>query len=191
MKKTNSNDCWWPVHCSFLIIFIMLALSLQGCSALFGEGDYQSYSKALIEHSDNEKSRIASQSNEISTLAQNSMKYASTPTEALLVGVIATMTIGNLHSTQLDIKKPVTGMDVAAGAVSHIPFIASTLSLWKLGEAGIREAGNVEIGAGSNVAGSFNETSATAIGSTASATATGTAEPTVVDPVIVDPVIVQ
>lgn len=119
------------------------------------------------------------------------MKYASTPTEALLVGVIATMTIGNLHSTQLDIKKPVTGMDVAAGAVSHIPFIASTLSLWKLGEAGIQAAGNVEIGAGSNVAGSFNETSATAIGSTASATATGTAEPTVVDPVIVDPVIVQ
>jgi hypothetical protein len=188
MKKTNSNDYWWSVHCTLIIVCIMLALSASGCSALFGDGDYQSYSQALVDHSESEKGRVTSQAYEISTIAQNSMKYASTPTEALLVGVIATMTIGNLHTSQLDIKKPTTGMDVASSAVSHIPFIASSLSLLKLGEAGILAAGNVEIGANSTVSGSFNDTTATALGSTATATATGTATPTIVEqpaPVIV------
>ncbi len=159
----------------------MLALSASGCSALFGDGDYQSYSQALVDHSESEKGRVTSQAYEISTIAQNSMKYASTPTEALLVSVIATMQIAQLGSNPLDIKKPTTGMDVASSAVSHIPFLASSLSLWRLGEAAIKAAGDVTIGAGSNVSGSFNDTTATALGSTATATATGTATPTIVE----------
>lgn len=30
MKKTNSNDYWWPVHCTFIIVCLMLATS--GCA---------------------------------------------------------------------------------------------------------------------------------------------------------------
>ena len=189
MKKVNSEYLFWLANCAVMVTCLLLALSLSGCSALFGEGDYQSYSKALVGHAESENTRVTNQSIEISTIAQNSMKYASTPTEALLVSVIATMQIGQLATTSLDIKKPTTGMDVAAGAVSHIPFLASSLSLWKLGEAGIKAAENVTIGENSTVTGSFNDTKATAIGSTATATANGTAEPA--EPIIVEPVVVE
>jgi hypothetical protein len=165
----------------------------SGCAALFGEGDYQSYATALSENSESEKGRITSQAYEISTIAQESMKRAATPTEALLIGVISSMQIASLSPHSLNITKPTTGMDVAMNVAGSIPIVANAGFMYGLGKVGIKNAGQISFGDQATVSSSFNETQSLNLGS-GIATASGTAVPTVVEqpaPIIVDPVIVQ
>jgi hypothetical protein len=170
------------------IIAVVCVLMLSGCSYLTGQGDYSYYTEALTAHSANEASRISNQSQAIVDLANESVKKSQTPAEAALQAAFATLAIGQLHPQPLPIVKPTTGMDVLNTGVAHIPFVASTYGMLRLGKAGIAAAGNIAIGDNANITNSFNPAEIHATGSGNMVTTTGTAEPTVVmqpEPIIV------
>lgn len=169
-----------------LVLVVGLVAALSGCSALFGEGDYKSYSEALKTHSEKEASRIQSQADAI---ADASNIATATQTERALLATIAMMQIERLQPVPLGIAKPTTGMDVAMAGVNQIPFVVGMGAMWQLGKAGIQAAGNVSIGQGASVSGSLNKPTAVNIGG---GNGTVTASPTVetVRPEIVEPVIV-
>lgn len=148
------------------LLAAMLVLPLAGCSALFGTGDYETYSTALQTHSDAESRRIVAQS---LAIAEAAAVQTSTPTERALLATIAMMQIERLQPTPLGMEKPTTGMDVMAKVVDVVPFVSSTAGLVYLGTKAVQSAGNVEIGQGATVSGSLNRPSATSIGDGATA----------------------
>lgn len=163
------------------VVPLILALLLTGCSAIFGEGDYGQYSKALQTHSNAEGTRIAAQANAI---ADSAKVPTSTPTERALLATIAMMQIERLQPIPLGITKPTTGMDVMGKVVDVVPFVSSTAGLVYLGTKAVQSAGNVEIGQGATVTDSLNKHAATSIGAVA------TVQPYEVRPEVVEPVVV-
>jgi hypothetical protein len=95
-----------------LFILLSVAFLLSGCASdggfLSGD-DYKRYADAKATHSTNESKRISTQARAIASVAGEAMKGAATPTERLLVGVVAMMQIDRLQPTQLVLEVPVTG----------------------------------------------------------------------------------
>jgi len=155
------------------ILSLIAVLMLSGCGVMesvTGKSDYQHYAQALSEHSGNEATRITNQSQAIVDLASESVKKSQTPAEAALQSAFATLALGQLHPVPLQIVKPTTGMDVLNSGVQHIPFVASTFGMLRLGEAGIAAAGNVTVGDNATISDSFVNNENHATGSQATAT---------------------
>ena len=171
-----------------IVAILLLVFGLSGCAALTGPGDYSEYTKALMSHSDSETARITNQAGAIVSVAESAIRRAQTPTEAALQSAFAAMSIGQLRPFPLEIKKPVTGMDVANSVAGGIPFMVMGWSNVAIAKAGIQSAGTTSFGDNAQVSDSFNPIENHATGSGTTATTTGTSTPTVVEqpaPVIV------
>lgn len=166
------------------ITLLICLLLLPGCAFLNGKGDYEHYTTVLATHSESESVRIEAQATAITELTKLSINEAKTPAEAALQSAIAVMVIGNLHPSQLTIQKPTTGMDVANNLVNQVPFVSGMVGMYKLGEAGIKAAGNIKI-SNSSVSESLNPIENHSTGSSTTATVTPK------DPVVVRPEVVM
>ena len=206
MKKTNSSDYWWPVHC---IVCIMLALSAAGCSALGGFLSNDSPEPAnewdsVIATAEAEATIACFEAEEAA--AKTAMGKLTSETAVLASQAIQGLTIAAGGGSKCGSRKNLYDAHIVminAGVDKHKATMDATKSLgkdivfgligWKsldtMGEIAMG-AGRTTFGDGATVSGSFNSTKATNLGE-GMAQATGTAEPTVVDPVIVEPVIVQ
>jgi len=156
-----------------ILSLIAVLMTLSGCGimeSVTGKSDYQHYAQALSDHSESESARITGQSQAIVDLASESVKKSQTPAEAALQAAFATLALGQLHPVPLQIVKPTTGMDVLNSGVQHIPFVASTYGMVRLGEAGIAKAGSVAFGDDATVSDSFMNNENHATGSQATAT---------------------
>lgn len=159
-----------------IIILAVMVLLFSGCTSFFN--DYEKYSSALSTHSTNEQTRIAAQANAIAETARAST--SDNETVNALTTVIAMMQIEKLQPVPLGIERPTTGFDVLKAGVGHIPFLATTYSMLRLGEAGLDAAGNVSIGEGVNIDNGLNDTELHATGYS-NMTYQGAADPTVVE----------
>jgi hypothetical protein len=153
----------------FLLVLVVLFLS--GCSSLKFD-DYEQYATALSEHSDAETERITEQAQSIVEAAQKAQP--ETALEQTLLSVIAMQNISQLEPVPLGLEKPTTGMDVLKSTVSNIPFMTSTLGMYKLGEAGINAAGNIAIGDNVDLDNSLNDIETHATGQNNTATSSNT-----------------
>lgn len=165
------------------ILIMFTALLLAGCAGF--DSDYDKYADTTENHSTQESARIVGQSNAIASAASSAI--TSTPTESTLLAVIAMMQIQQLQPVPLGMEKPTTWAEVGNTVAGHIPFVATVGGMYKLGEAGIKAAGNIAIGDGSTVSNSLNKPEVHATGSDNIVNYSGTSDPTVVDPVIVEP----
>ena len=167
---------------------VLLALSvlifLGGCTGL-QFNDYEKYTEALSDHSTAESERIMEQSQSIADIASGT--ETDTKMEGVLLSVIAMQQISLLNPIGLDIEKPTTGYDVLRAGVNHIPFVSSTIGMYKLGEAGIKAAGDIAIGEGSTITDSLNDTEVHSTGENTTATVTqqsDKSESTAIEPAV-------
>lgn len=151
-----------------LITPLFVVVLLSGCAGI-EFNDYEKYTEALGDHSTAESDRIMEQSQSIADVAENTK--TDTKMESVLLSVIAMQHISSLEPVKLDIQKPTTGYDVLDTVAGHIPFVTSTVGMYKLGEAGIKAAGNITLGDNANLNDSLNDTEvhATGDGNTSSA----------------------
>ena len=124
------------------LIWIPVLFLLTGC--LQFSDDYQQYAGALKAHSEQESIRVERQAQAI---ADSARVPSATKNEQLLLSVIAMMQIERLAPTKLDINAPVTGYTVLNTVAGHIPFMSTTLGMYKLGEVAVENAGNVVMNA--------------------------------------------
>ena len=82
------------------------------------------------------------------------------------------MGVAMLSMEKFDVKAPTTGFDVLNNAVNQIVPVSGFMALWKLGETGIKNAGNITLGNDSNVSGSFNRTETNTVSSGSGAVTT-------------------
>lgn len=170
------------------VILIAACLMLSGCG-LLGSSNFGKHTDARVQFKQSDDTRISKQAEAIAEIATSP---AQTSEGAAYQKAIGMFTIGLIRSQEYNEAPPMTEEQAIVEGVKVVaPFATMGISNTIIATKAIKAAGDVTIGAGSNVHGSLNNTTATALGSTATATATGTAEPTVVDPVIVEPVIVQ
>ncbi|PID76819.1 MAG: hypothetical protein CSB24_04635 [Deltaproteobacteria bacterium] len=139
-----------------ILALILVGLTVPGCggrNTFFN--DYEKYTEAVSEHSRSEARRIAAQSSSIAAAALTA--EAGTEMEQALLSVIAMMQIASLEPARLDLQKPTTGFDVLQQTAGYIPFVSQTLGMYKLGQAGIKAAGNITIGEGVRMDDSLND----------------------------------
>ncbi len=173
----------WKILIVFFLLFV-----LSGCAGESFFNDYETYTKAHSDHSNAEAQRITSQSNAIRDTIKSA--WSTDETRNILLAVIGTMSIERLKHVPLNINKPTTGFDVLNTFTSHIPFMATTLGMYKLGEAGIEAAGNVNFQGDATLTNSLNRPEVHTTGSGNTTNYTGTTPQQVVDPVIVEPTII-
>ena len=163
------------------LIVVCLVPTASGCS--FVQSDYDQYANTMAAHSTAEQVRISAQSQAIADTVMTAR--TSTQTESTLLAVIGMMQIERLQPVPLGMTKPTTWADVGNTAVGHIPFVAATGFMYRLGKIGIENAGQIAIGDGSTVTDSLNRPEIHATGSDNGVQYSGTAP--AAEPVIVQP----
>jgi len=113
-----------------------MALMLGGCAG----GDYADYSTALQTHSNAESTRIAAQSQAISTMVASARP--STPMEGTLLAVIGMMQVERLQPVPLGIAKPTTGMDVLNTVAGQLPMAVMGMTSWGIAKSLSQVAGD-------------------------------------------------
>ena len=156
-----------------LITPLLAVVLLSGCAGI-EFNDYEKYTEALGDHSTAESDRIMEQSQSIAEVAENT--ETETKIESVLLSVIAMQQIASLKPVKLDIEKPTTGYDVLDTVAGHIPFVTSTVGMYKLGEAGIKAAGDIVVGDNANLNDSLNDTEVHATGDGNSSSASQTSD---------------
>jgi hypothetical protein len=170
-----------------MVLVVSLMIPLSGCSLLGGNSDYDSHVRGRVEFKQSDDTRIAAQAQAIADMATSRTETAEGAAFQKALGMI---TIALLKNQEYSEKAPMTMTEgVVRVAEVAVPFAAIGYSTVQLGREISRAAGDVSIGAGSTVSGSFNKPSAVSIGEGSALASPGVevVKPEVVNPVIVEP----